>query len=275
MAIEMPQIAAEGIKESAKESGEFTFKNDSEIGNNESEVFDGEIRENEMIDRVNVENINDESINEYDFQDSESIHWDNIDLQSSINEITHEESINDIREEYSNIDSVMSDIESVLSANPSELDLQRIDKKIETYKGTIFEAQIKEAMKEKFEEVEKTQRIVETKDGQTKPDVVLKNAKEGIDISATTVAKGEDLFIETKCGGKEYLQKEIQNGHIEKQVGGHEGNSLVIVTKDYLDLSDDIRQDFQKELKERESSVYVADVLAKDIETNIQGALNY
>lgn len=175
------------------------------------------------------------------------------------------EGIDEIRGNYSNVDAVLADVGEKLNQAETEIELDMQMKRIEKYKGTVFEDMIKEEVKPLFEGIEEKQRIVETVEGDTKPDIIFKEAKEDFTIGNTEVKKGEDLFCEVKCGKKEYIESEM--AHIEKQVLGHqEGKSVVIVTKDYLEISPDKRATFEARLEQYGSSVCVVDVAAEEVE---------
>jgi hypothetical protein len=207
---------------------------------------------------------------------NETLNYDNIDLQNKISMQLNSEGIQNIRESYPNVENTLGKLEKELNDTPGSLELQKIDKTIETYKGTVFEDIGKEGLKDKFELVENKQRLVETDQGLTKPDMIMKDAKESFQISDLEIHRGDDLSAEVKCGEPEYLKSEIENGHIFNQVEGHEGQSLVIVSKDYMDLDSTIRSKFEQELSERGSHLYVSDVysgqVSDAIRANLMGA---
>lgn len=141
-------------------------------------------------------------------------------------------------------------------------------KRIETYKGTVFENLIKNELSDNFLYVEPKQLKVNTHLGDTKPDIIFRDAKENLLIGTTDVKVGEDLFCEVKCGSKNYI--ESQMSHIEKQVLGHQdGQSVVIMSKDYLDINPDKRAIFEVRLEELNSSVCVIDIEADAVEASI------
>ena len=150
------------------------------------------------------------------------------------NQITSE-GVENIKENYENVDKVLENIKQELGECNNEVDFQRQMKRIETYKGTVFENMCKESLSDKFGSIEQTQKTIETSEGYTKPDIILNDANEDFSIGNVEVKQGEDLFVEVKCGSSNYIESEMK--HIENQVLGHsEGKSLVIVTKDYLDI---------------------------------------
>lgn len=196
-------------------------------------------------------------------------------FQNKIEDSLTPEGIDNIRKNYENVNDVLSETEKKIASSPNELELQKIDRNIERYKGTVFEDMCKDALKDNFDNLELKQKIVETIEGDTKPDIVLHGAKEDIQLGDVTVKKGEDLYVETKCGGVEYLKDEIENGHILKQVLGHEGKSVVIMTKDYERIDPVTRGKFERELKDRNSGIYVVDIYADQVSSAILNNLKY
>ncbi|MFJ7848132.1 hypothetical protein ACIQZM_09740 [Peribacillus sp. NPDC097206] len=196
---------------------------------------------------------------------------DDIGLKGKNAEFGDSDYIGEIRNENEKINQVLSKAEVSLQNDSSDLNFQRVSENLERYKGTIFEHELKDSLQEKFEKVEDKQQIVSTEWGETKPDVILRDAQEDMMIGRLEIKKAEDLYIEAKCGSPEYIRNEM--GHILKQVEGHEGNSLVVVTKDYLDLSPGVRADFEKKLAEKGSYIYVTDVTASEISVGLFNSL--
>jgi hypothetical protein len=192
---------------------------------------------------------------------------DDIGLRSKTGEFGDPNYIGEIRNENEKINQVLSKAEISLQNDSSDLNYQRVSENLERYKGTIFEHELKDSLKDHFEVAEDKQQIVSTEWGETKPDVILREAHEDMKIGSLEIKKGEDLYIEAKCGSPEYIRNEM--GHILKQVEGHEGNSLVVVTKDYLELSPEVRAEFEKKLAEKGSHIYVADVSASEISAGL------
>ena len=204
--------------------------NFSEVEKNDSEVFKKSVDIPKFAENIKAQNIT-------DFKEADKsiyLEKNSIDnkVSSSILENLNSEGINKVRDNYPNVDSMLKD-----------------------------------SLKNKFESVEDSQRIVSTPEGDTKPDIVLVNAHESIIIGKTVVNKGDDLFVEVKCGDASYIRNEMK--HILKQVLGHEGKSVVIVTKDYYNISADKRAEFEANLAEKGSSICVLDVHSKDIEKSI------
>jgi hypothetical protein len=215
-----------------------------------------------------INNYNPETLN---FTDVGKLKEDNIGLQEDVERFSDPDFIDEVRDKNENMDKVITRAEEALKNNPSEIEQQITEKKLERYKGTIFENQLKDVLDDKFNELEEKQRLVETEFGATKPDIVLKDAKEDMSISDLEIKKGEDLYIEAKAGSADYIQKEMP--HILKQVEGHEGNSLVVVTKDYEKIPVESRVVFEQDIKVKDSHIYVADISANQLDLGIKDSL--
>lgn len=178
------------------------------------------------------------------------------------------EGIENIKANYENVNNVMSSIKEGINNATTDVDLQKEMKRVETYKGTVFEDMNKEALKDNFESIDLKQNLVETSEGGTKPDVVLRDAKEDFSIGNTDVKKGDNLYAEVKCGSANYIEGQMT--HIEKQVLGHnDGKSIVVVSRDYLDIDPQKRSTFEAKLNEKGSDVIVTNVYGNDV----QGAM--
>lgn len=173
-----------------------------------------------------------------------------------------------IRENYENVNNVLSDISQKAETAETEVEFTSLAKRVETYKGTVFEDMCKEELKDKFESVDAKQTMIETQEGVTKPDIVLRDAKEDFVVGNTEIKQGEDLYCEVKCGIKDYIGNQME--HIEKQVLGHqEGKSVVIVTKDYLEIPVEKRIPFEQMLEGHGSSINIVDVSAAEVESAV------
>lgn len=192
----------------------------------------------------------------------------NTELNEGIGGLMTSDGIDQIREGYTNVDGVLQDIRNKLEYADTDLVLDAQLKRIETYKGTVFEDMLKDTVSPHFKDIEEKQVLIETSEGGTKPDIILRDAVEDLKIGNTEVKKGEDLFCEVKCGKKEYIENQMP--HIEKQVLGHqEGNSVVIVTKDYLEIEPGKCAAFEARLEQLNSSICVVDVAAEEVENVI------
>jgi hypothetical protein len=81
-----------------------------------------------------------------------------------------------------------------------------------------------------------TQKSVQ--DGATIIDVVFEGAKQPLAIRGhRLVEKGGNLAVEFKAGTESYFKREIDSGHLLKQVGGHAdfGKGMVVTTRDVTD----------------------------------------
>lgn len=185
------------------------------------------------------------------------------------------EGIENIKANYENVNDVMSNIKEGINNAATDVDLQKEMKRVETYKGTVFEDMNKEALKDKFESLDLKQNLVETSEGGTKPDVVLRDAKEDFTIGNTEIKKGDNLYAEVKCGSSDYIVGQMS--HIEKQVLGHnDGKSIVIVSRDYLDIDPQKRSAFEAKLNEKGSDVIVTNVYGDQVEeAMIENLMSY
>lgn len=190
------------------------------------------------------------------------------DVNNDLTNQTTPEGVENIKENYENVDRVLDSIKQDIMQSSTEIDLQRQMKRIERYKGTIFENMCKESLQDRFNYIEEVQRTIETVEGDTKPDIILNDAKESFSIGNVEVNESEDLYVEVKCGTAEYIESQMSN--IEKQVLGHsEGKSLVMVTKDYLDIDPQKRANFEMKLEQQGSEVFVADVYSYQVENAV------
>lgn len=183
------------------------------------------------------------------------------------------EGVQEIRKNYENVDNVLGSIKDGIENSKTDIDLQRQIKRVETYKGTVFEDMCKEGLKDKFESIDSKQTIIETPEGNTKPDIVCRDAKEDFKIGNVEVKQGENLYAEVKCGSAEYIESEMP--HIEKQVLGHsDGKSIVIVSNDYLQIDPQKRALFESKLREKGSDIIVVDIKSSDVEQAIYNNLS-
>jgi hypothetical protein len=197
--------------------------------------------------------------------------FDDIGLNEQTQEFGNPAYIQEIREQNPKVDDVLTRQGELLKSNPSELAYQRAQQTIEQYKGTIVEYQIKDSLIDKFEMAESKQQLVETEWGQTKPDVVMRGASRDMQIGDLQIKKGEDLMIESKCGSAEYIRSQM--GHMLQQVEGHDGNSLVVVSRDYLDISPKVRANFEKALAEKGSHLYVGDFSSFEMSAGLRKSM--
>lgn len=184
-------------------------------------------------------------------------------ISCSVREMLSDRGIDNLRKQYTNLDKEFNKIEKQIENAKSPAERMAALNQIEQTKGRVMEALVKEVLKGKFDNVEEKQRSVETKEGTTKPDLILNSAKESFAIGGTNVKKGEDLGIEVKCGSAKYMTSEIK--HIEEQVLGHPDNSVVILTNEANDMSTSAKNNLLPNLKERNSSVCVLDISSSEV----------
>lgn len=243
------------------------------VAGNASEVSEATAGEYYEYDVVNCEQ-NIEASGGY--RDINNI-YDGNDISGEFNERVKSqissEGIQRIRENYENVDNVLGSIKDGIENSTTDIDLQRQVKRVETYKGTVFEDMCKEGLKDKFESIDSKQITIETIEGLTKPDIVCRDAKEDFKIGNIEVKHGENLYAEVKCGSAEYIESEMT--HIEKQVLGHsDGKSIVIVSNDYLQIDPQKRALFESKLREKGSDIIVVDVKASSVEEAIYNNLS-
>lgn len=260
-------------------------KMSKEIKNQETkpqEVNDIKIKPSENMDESKANDIFDKILNKYDDEkpksgeaksDSETptkeplsekeLTSDSIKLQDKIDKDICAEYIDKLRKDDPKVDEVISKYEKVLN-DPKATEQQKMRAYIslEQYKGTIFEKIFKNELSKYFKEINEKQRTVETVDGNTKPDIELFDAKKDIKIGTRTIGKGENLGVELKCGTDTYIYSQLE--HICKQVKAHE-NSIVVVTKDYMELSKEKRVRFEEALEKENAKLYVTDVKAANV----------
>lgn len=184
-------------------------------------------------------------------------------ISCSVREMLSGKGVSDIRNKNSNFDKEMNGARNKFENAKNPAERMAALNGLEQTKGRAMEYMLKEKLKEKFDNVEEKQRIVETKEGTTKPDLILNSAKESFTIGNTHVKKGEKLGVEVKCGSADYITREIK--HIGDQVLGHPDNSVVILTNDYNDMSTSAKKSLLTNLKKRNSSVCVLDISSSEV----------
>lgn len=246
-----------------------------EVVANEASEVAGTVQDCSMYDDV-IENYDQNIEGSTGFCDVNNI-YDCNDVSEEFNEKVKgqvsSEGIQEIRENYENVDNVLSSIKDGIEKSITDIDLQRQVKRVETYKGTVFEDMCKEGLKDKFHETDSKQITIETEEGLTKPDIVCRDAKEDLTIGNVEIKYGENLYAEVKCGSAEYIESEM--AHIEKQVLGHsDGKSIVIVSNDYLQINPQKRALFESKLRDKGSDIIVVDIKASSVEEAIYNNLS-
>lgn len=197
------------------------------------------------------------------------LQFDDIGLKEKSFEMGNPDFVSEICGKYENIAKVLDKYEKILN-DPDATIQEKMSAQIELkrYKGNVAEAMVKEILGPNFSDITDKQRLVNTELGDTKPDIELSNAKRDIQIDSIAVKKGESLGIEVKCGSAEYIFNQME--HINKQIKGLGENALVIVSKDYLDLSSEKRAEFEKILSDNGAGLYMLDVYSTDVMTAIE-----
>lgn len=200
------------------------------------------------------------------------------------------ESILELAEKYPKIynkliaaeKSIINDLQS-LQGNPENKQevLDNVEKKIARFKGDLMEAIIKEGLSESFENIlDKEQQVDIGDDKKTNIDVTCENAKEDIKIGEVDVKKGENLYIESKVGDASYIRGQMN--HMIDQLKGHHVagkecengyKSIIVVSKDYLNISEDKRSEFEEKLKELGTEVVILDKNGSEIESKVKDVI--
>ena len=184
-------------------------------------------------------------------------------ISSLAKEMLSVRGIDNMRKQYANLDKELNGIQKEFENAKSPAERMAALNKIEQTKGRAMEDVIKETLKGKFDSIGEKQISVETKEGRTKPDLILNSAKESFTIGDTHVKKGEKLGAEIKCGSAEYMTRETK--HISDQVLGHPDNSVVILTNEYNDMSTSAKNNLIRNLKERNSSVCALEISSSQV----------
>lgn len=209
-------------------------------------------------------------------------------IESSENDIENMDSerLQEIREKYPKIDNMLSSIEDRLQnlENVPEEEKEKLkkdlDQQIKMFKGHLVEAILKESLEEKFREISKVEIQKDTSEGKTKIDITCREAKKDFTIGNTEIKKGEDLYIESKIGDKDYIAKQME--HMKKQIEGHHnaGNesengykSVIVVSADYREVSEAKRDDFEKHLEEVGTDLVVLEKSAEDIDNKVKDCI--
>jgi|GEM_PF-3301864 len=219
------------------------------------------------------------------------------DKQEKIEEILEDlsvESILELAEKYPKVynklisaeKSIINDLQSIQNNPENEQKmLENVEQKIARFKGDLIEAIIKEGLSDNFDNILDKEQQVDIGDGKkTNIDVTCENAKEDIKIGDVEVKKGENLYIESKVGDASYIRGQMD--HMIDQVTGHHeagkqsGNgykSIIVVSKDYLNISENKRSEFEEKIKDLGTEVVILDKSASEIESkakNVIGGLS-
>lgn len=142
--------------------------------------------------------------------------------------------------------------------------LDRIKKEI---KGAILETAVKDALTSIGLDVEDAQRTVEGEDGATRPDVIAtNNTDRPIILFGKVVNPGGNVYVECKCGRKEYMEGQLKN-HLPNQLSGHDGLSILVTTSDMDEVDLDLLNEV---IGKNDTTVLITETSAENIEEAIK-----
>lgn len=142
--------------------------------------------------------------------------------------------------------------------------LDRIKKEI---KGAILETAVKDALTSIGLDVEDAQRTVEGEDGATRPDVIAtNNTDRPIILFGKVVNPGGNVYVECKCGRKEYMEGQLKN-HLSNQLSGHDGLSILVTTSDMDEVDLDLLNEV---IGKNDTTVLITETSAENIEEAIK-----
>lgn len=237
-----------------------------------------EILEMSIVD----ESIDGKSIEFIEKEDSENLSKE---IEGRIESLTAED-ILELSEKYPKVyskliaseKSIINDLQSIQS-NPEKAGeiLEAVDSKIGKFKGDLMEAIIKETLSDRFDNILDKEQQVDIGDGKkTNIDATCEKAKEDFKIGDVEVNKGENLYIESKIGKGSYIRDEmghmldqVKGHHIAGQESGNDYKSIIVVSKDYLNISEEKRTEFEEKLKELGTSIVILDKNSSDIENKV------
>ena len=187
----------------------------------------------------------------------------------------------ELKEQYPNIEKKYKRIndrlfkEDTLVGNEKENFRKSSETEVKQYKGTMLEISVKDSLDDNFSQIETTQRNIETTVGDTKPDIVARDAQIDFKIGDVSVKAGEDVYIECKIGDTSYLSQQFSDEHIYKQLYGHhidakENNedykSILLVSQDFYELPTEKQDEYSKKINQLGSEVVVLECSAKDMD---------
>lgn len=142
--------------------------------------------------------------------------------------------------------------------------LDRIKKEI---KGAILETAVKDVLTSIGLDVEDAQRTVEGEDGATRPDVIAtNNTDRPIILFGKVVNPGGNVYVECKCGRKEYMEGQLKN-HLSNQLSGHDGLSILVTTSDMDEVDLDLLNEV---IGKNDTTVLITETSAENIEEAIK-----
>ena len=187
--------------------------------------------------------------------------------------------------------SILNDLQSI-KENPKRAEeiLSSVENKIARFKGDLMEAVLKEGLSDSFENILDREQQVDAGEGKkTNIDITCENAKEDIKLGNVEIKEGENLYIESKIGNSSYISSQmkcIEKGqekeHMIDQATGHHTagsesgrpyKSVIVVSKDYLEVAEDKRTEFEEKLKEMGTELVILDKSASEIEEKAKDAI--
>lgn len=112
--------------------------------------------------------------------------------------------------------------------------------KLSNLKGEVFEYATRDTLTQNGFTVDTNKVALQGENGKkTYPDIVAhNNTGEAIDLFGTKIAPGETVYIECKCGQKQYLTQQLKY-HIPNQLSGHSnGKSFLVTTSNMQEVND-------------------------------------
>lgn len=187
--------------------------------------------------------------------------------------------------------SILNDLQSIKD-NPEKAEeiLKNVENKIGRFKGDLMEAILKEGLDDFFDNILEKEQQVDVREGKnTNIDITCENAKQDFKLGYVEVKEGENLYIESKIGTSAYISgqmKSMENGvekaHMLDQATGHhtagvesgrEYKSVIVVSKDYLEIYEGKREEFEEKLNEMGTELVILDKSASEIEDKARDAI--
>jgi hypothetical protein len=194
--------------------------------------------------------------------------------------------LDELREKYPKIDNYLKGIEAKLQLLESLPDSEKedlikdLDGQIKRFKGVLAEALLKESLSDKFEKISDVEQQQDTALGKTNIDITCENAKKDFKLGDVEVKKGENLYIESKIGDKSYISGQME--HMKKQIEGHhqagqetgkDYKSVIVVSSDYRNISEDKRKDFEDYLKSKGTSIVILEKSAAEFDEKAKNSI--
>ncbi len=163
---------------------------------------------------------------------------------------------------------MLSSVEVMNNPDATPMEIRSAQSKISNLKGQLLETAVKDHLNDKGFDVVSSQRSVEGESGITKPDIEAKNNTDSsIQVFGVNIEPGEQISIECKCGGKNYMENQLKT-HIPNQLSGLEGTRVLLATSDIKDVSSGLAQ---KVCEDYGAKLAVVDVKVSQVENVIKG----